>query len=72
MACFHGVNFMMSSANVMGNGMQIGSTPVDMNLEMTTTYNPFYSGSGTLTLFAELERRLAFVNGGVVLQTASF
>jgi hypothetical protein len=43
----------------MGNGMQIGSTPVDMNLEMTNTYNPFYSGSGTLTMFAELERRLA-------------
>ncbi len=48
------------------------STPVDMNLQMTNTYNPFYSGSGTLAIFAELERRLMFQNGGVVLQTASF
>ena len=72
MACFHGVSFMLSSANVMGNGIAVGSTPVDLNLEMTNTYNPFYSGSGTLTIFAELERRLAFVNGSVVLQTASF
>ena len=72
MACYHGVNFMLSSANVMGNGMAVGSTPVDMNLEMTNTYNPFYSGSGTLTLFADLERRLIFQNGQVVLQTASF
>jgi hypothetical protein len=56
----------------MGNGMQVGSTPVDMNLQMTNTYNPFYSGSGTLTIFAELERRLAFIGGQVVLQTASF
>jgi hypothetical protein len=72
MACYHGVNFMLSSANVMGNGMAVGSTPVDMNLQMTNTYNPFYSGSGTLTIFAELERRLLFQNGGVVLQTASF
>ena len=72
MSCFHGVNFMLSQANVMGNGIAVGSTPVDLNLEMTNTYNPFYSGSGTLTIFAELERRLAFVNGSVVLQTASF
>ena len=72
MACYHGVSFMLSGANVMGNGMAVGSTPVDMNLQMTNTYNPFYSGSGTLTIFAELERRLAFVNGSVVLQTASF
>jgi hypothetical protein len=72
MGCYHGVNFMLSSANVMGNGMQVGSTPVDMNLQMTNTYNPFYSGSGTLTIFAELERRLAFIGGQVVLQTASF
>jgi hypothetical protein len=63
MACFHGVNCIMSPANVMGNGMQIGSTPVDMNLEMTNTYNPFYSGSGPLTLLTELERRLMFQNG---------
>ena len=72
MACYHGVSFMLSGADVMGNGMAVGSTPVDMNLQMTNTYNPFYSGSGTLTIFAELERRLAFVNGSVVLQTASF
>ena len=72
MACYHGTNFQISSANVMGNGMAVGSTPVDMNLQMTNTYNPFYSGSGTLTIFAELERRLLFQNGGVVLQTASF
>ncbi len=72
MGCYHGVNFMLSSANVMGNGMAVGSTPVDMNLKMTNTYNPFYSGSGTLTIFAELERRLLFQAGGVFLQTASF
>jgi hypothetical protein len=63
---------MLSSANVMGNGMQVGSTPVDMNLQMKNTYNPFYSGSGALTIFAESERRLALVVSGVVLQTASF
>ncbi len=58
---------MLSSANVMGNGMAVGSTPVDMNLQMTNTYNPFCSGSGTLTILAELKRRLMFQNGGVVL-----
>jgi hypothetical protein len=56
----------------MGNGMAVGSTPVDMNLQMTNTYKPFYSGSGKLTIFAELERRLVFKNSIVILQTASF
>jgi hypothetical protein len=43
-----------------------------MNLDFVNTYNPYYSGSGTLTLFAEVERRLSFVRGAVLLQTASY
>jgi hypothetical protein len=72
MAHYMGVNFQLSEVNVMGNGLQVGSTPVDMNLDFVNTYNPYYSGSGTLTLFAEVERRLAFQNGVVILQTASY
>ena len=72
MAHYMGVNFQLSDVNVMGNGLQVGSTPVDMNLDFVNTYNPYYSGSGTLTLFAEVERRLAFQNGVVILQTASY
>jgi hypothetical protein len=47
MGCYHGVSYTLLSANAMGNGMAVGSTPVDMNLQMPNTYNPFYSGSET-------------------------
>ena len=72
MAHYMGVNFQLSDVNVMGNGLQVGSTPVDFNLDFVNTYNPYYSGDYTLTLFAEVERRLAFQNGVVILQTASY
>jgi hypothetical protein len=72
MAHYMDVNVQLSPVNVMGNGLQVGSTPVDMNLDFVNTYHPYYSGDGSLTLFVEVKRRFAFQNGVVILQTASF
>ena len=58
--------------NTMGNGVAIGSTPVDMNLTWYDTYNPYYSGKGELSIFSEVERFLVFKNGKAYVQSASY
>ena len=72
MAHYFGVDFKMSKQNVMGNGVPIGATPVDLTLELYDTYDSNYSGTGRLSVFSEVERRLVFKNGDVLLQTASY
>lgn len=72
MGHYMGISFKTTDKNVMGNGIPIGETPVDMNIEIDNTFDPWYSGECNLTVFSEVERRLAFKNGYVELQTASF
>ena len=71
---YNGVSLMTfpELKNVQNNGYPIGATPVDMNVEFYDTYDSKYSGTGTFVSFAEIERKLAFYKGEVVLQTASF
>ena len=72
MGHYMGVSFQLHKMNTMGNGVAIGSTPVDMNLTWYDTYNPYYSGKGELSIFSEVERFLVFKNGKAYVQSASY
>ncbi len=66
-----GVSFKVSPLNQIGNGVAIGSTSVDVQLTHNDTYNPYYSGSATLSLFGEVERVFSLKMGRISVTSAS-
>ena len=72
MGHFNGVAFKMSDQNVLGNGVAVGSQQVDLTIEYDSTYDPWYSGTCTLSLFGEVERRMVINKGVVAITTASY
>ena len=72
MGHYNGVSFKMSEQNVQGNGVAVGSQQVDLTVEYDSTYDPYYSGTGTLSLFGEVERRMSIHKGVVAVTTASY
>ena len=69
---YNGVAFKMSDQNVLGNGVAVGSQQVDLTIEYDSTYDPWYSGTCTLSLFGEVERRMVINKGVVAITTASY
>ena len=72
MGHYNGVAFKMSDQNVQGNGVAVGSQQVDLTVEYDSTYDPWYSGTCTLSLFGEVERRMTIHKGVVAITTASY
>ena len=72
MGHYNGVAFKMSDQNVQGNGVAVGSQQVDLTIEYDSTYDPWYSGTCTLSLFGEVERRMTINKGVVAITTASY
>ena len=72
MGHYNGVSFKMSDQNVQGNGVAVGSQQVDLTIEYDSTYDPWYSGSCTMSLFGEVERRMTINKGVVAITTASY
>ena len=67
----NGVSFqLVDGANVAGNGAQIGSQNVDMTLSFASTFD--VGGTGTLSLYGEVERLLVLQNGRFAVTSASF
>ena len=66
-----GVSFKVSPLNQLGNGVAIGSTSVDVQLTHNDTYNPYYSGSATLSLYGEVERVFSLKMGRISVTAAS-
>ena len=67
----NGVSFeLYPGANVPGNGAQIGSTLVDMNLTFAHTYE--VGGQGTMNLYGVVERVLKLHRGTISVTSASF
>ena len=64
------VSFKFMDGNVQGNGVQVGNMPIDLNLVYDSTYNPWYSGPMTLSLWGEVERFFQ-IKSGVVSVTSS-
>ena len=62
----------MTDQNVLGNGVAVGSQQVDLTVEYDSTYDPWYSGTCTLSLFGEVERRMTINKGVVAITTASY
>ena len=56
---YMGVSFMTSPAkSVVGNGVAVGSQPLEIQYTYTNTYNPMYNGNSVLNIYGEVERRL--------------
>ena len=72
MGHYNGVSFKMTDQNVLGNGVAVGSQQVDLTVEYDSTYDPWYSGTCTLSLFGEVERRMTINKGVVAITTASY
>ena len=66
-----GVSFKVSPLNQLGNGVAIGSTSVDVQITHNDTYNPYYSGSATLSLYGEVERVFSLKMGRISVTAAS-
>ena len=66
----HGVSFKLMDANVVGNGMQIGSAPVVLDWEFDSTLE--CGGTGTLSAYGEVERAFLLKGGQIEVTAASF
>ena len=66
----HGVSFKLMDANVVGNGMQIGSAPVVLDWEFDSTLE--CGGTGTLSAYGEVERAFLLKGGQIQVTAASF
>lgn len=66
----HGVSFKLVDANVVGNGMQIGSAPVVLDWEFDSTLE--CGGSAVLSAYGEVERAFLLKNGKIEVSSASF
>jgi hypothetical protein len=72
MGHMNGVSFKLSEANVLGNGVQIGSQNVDLQMAYDATYNPWFSGECTLSLYGQVERQFVLKDGRISITSAAF
>ena len=68
----NGVSFKLQPGNFAGNGAHIGSQAVDLNFTYDSTYDPWFSGESTLSLFGEVERMFVLKDGQIQITSASF
>ena len=66
----HGVSFKLTDANVIGNGVRVGSAPVILDWEFDSTLE--CGGYGTLSAYGEVERAFLMKNGRVEVTSSSF
>ena len=68
----NGVSFKMSDQNVPDNGVRVGAQQLDITIDYDSSYDPFYSGQCTLSLFGEVERRMTIHKGKIAVTAASY
>ena len=68
----NGVSFKMSDQNVPDNGVRVGAQQLDITIDYDSTYDPWYSGQCTLSLFGEVERRMTIHKGKIAVTAASY
>jgi len=71
MGKYMGVDLKKMVGNFKGNGVEIGSQAVEIDLNYKSTKNPYYSGQGELCVFGEVERIFQLVKGKVMVTTSS-
>lgn len=69
MGHLNGVSFMKTNQNAPGNGILVGATPVDLQIEYSETFDPMFSGPSMLSVYGEVERLFILKNGEIAVQS---
>lgn len=67
----NGVSFRMDNSNNIGNGIAVGSTPVDLQIAYTETTDPLFTGQSTLSVYGQVERIFILSKGRIMVTGAT-